>query len=206
MLDFFTTFSTSDWISLALSLVFCVGTWLSRRSSNKNMEDLFMKFRNAFYRENSDDRKADGQTFSPLVPKYELNERTNELEEVEPLDVDALVQSSKETSLDRTLARLMPDMADDDVVADLSDTRDDLDFLSEAMDVAEEWRDRLNLAPDVSIGDVFKAMDDYNKTLQRDIASRRNVKTDKGVKVDEQTKTQKNDPQPSSPSDDEARK
>lgn len=166
-----------------------------------------MKFRNAFYRENSVTREADGQKFSPLVPKYELNERTNELEETDPLDIDALVQSSKETSLDRTLARLMPDEEGDKVVADLTDTRDDLDFLADAMDVAEEWRDRLNLAPDVSINDVFKAMDDYNKTLQRDIASRRNVKTVKGVKTDEQAQTPQNvQPQSPSQTDDEARK
>ena len=157
-----------------------------------------MKPRMSDYRENlTREQKLDeGHTFSRYVQQFVLNERTNELEEVEPLDIVQLVNSNVESCFQSALQRLLPTPSEEaDSVVDLSQVSDDLDFLSEAMETAEMWRDRLNLSQDISVQDIFAKVEQYEANL---LKKQKEVEDGKISPKDESIETP--------PSDDETRK
>lgn len=210
--ELFQSISTSDWISFAvtaLSVVFHIITIIlcykgyhvfCMHDGNNNQKEVSqdMKPRMSDYRENlTREQKLDeGQTFSRYVKQFVLNERTNELEEVEPLDIVQLVNSNVESCFQSALQRLLPTPSEEaDSVVDLSQVSDDLDFLSEAMETAEMWRDRLNLSQDISVQDIFAKVEQYEANL---LKKQKEVEDGKISPKDESIETP--------PSDDETRK
>ncbi|UPW41912.1 hypothetical protein [Dipodfec virus RodF1_74] len=137
----------------------------------KEVEKSTMKTRMPDYRENltSEKKAAEGQTFTRYVKQYRLNKVTDELEEIEPLDIVQLIQSSLDTCLSASLSRLMPEQPEDSAVVMLDTVRDDLDDLAQSLDIAEEWREKLNLGDDLSVSDVFAKMQEYSETLNKTI-------------------------------------
>ncbi|WGL31473.1 hypothetical protein [Dipodfec virus UOA04_Rod_1094] len=154
-------------LSALLSVINMVYTRKTGKSIDAEVSNL-MKVRTPNYRQSMTvaEKVADGQTFSRFVKQYKLDPRTGALIELEPLDIQQLINSSADTALDRVLNRLMPDESNNQpTYADLTHVTEDLDFLSECNDVAETWRERLNLSPDMSISDVFQKMSEYEQTL-----------------------------------------
>ena len=160
-----------------------------------------MKFRTADYRQNmsDNDKLADGQIFDPLVPQYKLNKHTDELEEQpDKLDVQKLINSNKECALDKMLDKLMPydETGADNLQGRIDDTYDDLDVLSEAMDTAEDYRDKLGLTPETSLMDVYRAVDKYRLELREELnkLSQQQQQPQSEVKKDVEAHAQETDP------------
>lgn len=114
------------------------------------------------YRSGNDySAKTDGQKFSPLKKEYELNERTNELEETgEMIDVQKEINSHLETCLEKILQRILnPDPDYKAEYGERGQLRDKLDELRDSIeasyDTAEYLRRQLNLSEDLDPTEIF---------------------------------------------------
>lgn len=114
------------------------------------------------YRSGNDySAKTDGQKFSPLKKEYELNERTNELEETgEMIDVQKEINSHLETCLEKILQRILnPDPDYKPEYGERGQLRDKLDELRDSIeasyDTAEYLRRQLNLSEDLDPTEIF---------------------------------------------------
>lgn len=162
----------------------------SNKSINKELQvmaktqqqtESTAKYRAADYRDSvTPDTVPEAQTFNPLLKQYRLNKRTNQLEELDdPLDIQQLIDSKVETALDRTLARLSPQQPLDGAVTDCTeDYQDDLDLIADAMDVAEDYREKLGLADDVPVDQVFQKMSTYAEEQLKKIELQRKAASD----------------------------
>lgn len=104
----------------------------------------------------TENAKIEGQTFEKNIPVYRLNKATGELEDSgEVVDIDALVNSSKETALSFALDRFIPQEEYDEVKEVYDIMRDDLDLAQELTSVADSYRQKFGLGADVSVNDVF---------------------------------------------------
>lgn len=195
-IEFFQSVQPGDWFHFAVvvvSLIFHIVSMIlcykgyhvfcKHDDNNKNLEVSNMKQRTPNYRENLtvEQKFAEGQTFSPLVKQFKLDKRSGELVELEPLDIQKLIDSSLDTALDRVLKRLMPDEQPQPTFADMTALSDDLDFMSEALDTAEEWREKLGLSDEISVGDVFQKMSEYEKQLAQQLNQ---INNQSEVKID----------------------
>lgn len=162
-------FTWQDWAYLALFIFVAVVNFLRNGKSAKIIKEEFMKFRSSDYRSDMslEQKNSSGQTFDPLITQYRLNERTNQLEELpDKLDIRELIKSELHTALEPTLARLLPeDDEDSKTVVVIDSVSDDLDVLSEAFDVVENYRGLLGLDPSVSPEDVFDIVSKYRDSL-----------------------------------------
>lgn len=176
-----------DWQWFIYALLIVVANLFGSRSTNSKFKEVIkmLLYRTPDYRQAED---AEAQSFDRYKKQYELDNRTDTLVAKEQkLDVQALVDSKRESCLDKSLQRLMPDVAEQsDMIADYTDTRDDLDMLADAFEVAEAWRDRLGLGDDVSVGDVFEKI----KTYEHELKERLKEANDNAKKT-----PQKDDPQ-----------
>lgn len=156
---------------------FIISIMLYRKTGNvKYLTEALeeMKFRTASYNvtEKADDKTGEvktevlraSQSFNKLVPIYRLNKVTGELENTgEFVDIQEQIDSFKETALNSMLERFMPQVVDD--TADLTQVDNDLDFLAESFDIAEEYRERFNLPDKMSHKEIFAHMKDYSVKL-----------------------------------------
>lgn len=108
------------------------------------------------------------QSFDKLVPIYRLNKVTNELEKTDEfVDIQEQIESYKEMALQSMLDRFMPKLVDE--TADYTHVQNDLDYLTECFNVAEDYRERLNLSESASVQDVFAKMKEYSDRLKSDL-------------------------------------
>lgn len=115
--------------------------------------DMKYKTESSALKENAEDK---GQTFEKNIPVYRLNKVTGELEDSgEVVDVDALVNSSKETALSFALDRFIPQEEYDEVKEVYDIMRDDLDLAQELTSVADSYRAKFGLGADVPVNEVF---------------------------------------------------
>lgn len=97
-------------------------------------------------------------------PVYKVNSRTGELEDTgERIDIQGLIESCRDYCLDACLERLMlnnsvPDGYIDGLEDEQSQYWDDLDEMTAAIDLAEEYRDKLNLPLTADLQTIFKAV------------------------------------------------
>lgn len=114
------------------------------------------------YKTFDDSRKIKGQPFTPYRDAYVLNTATNELDKLPvPKNVQEYVQSFVECALERAFERFLPrvERDDDSVIADYTQRVEDLAALGEAMDIAEDYRERFNLPDSMSIADIYSRVD-----------------------------------------------
>ena len=103
--------------------------------------------------------KTVGQEFPTTKPVYRLNKATGELEETGDVVVlQEVIDSCLDQVLERTLDRLMPKVEEANDVAQYDEMIDDLDVAMEVADKAEYYREKLGLADDLSINDIFNAV------------------------------------------------
>lgn len=155
-----------NWQLIVYPLLVVLQILLGNRNANSIIKEvLTMLYRTPDYRECED---TQAQSFSRTKPMYELDTRTNSLVKQEnELDIQELINSRLDSCLQKALERLMPDETEKDgLIADFTDTRDDMDVLAEALDVAETWRDKLGLPEDMPTAAIFGEMTKYEQSLK----------------------------------------
>lgn len=161
----------------------CLATCLPSALASAKMVTL----KNQIVKENdlSKDREKFQQTFTPYRDDYLLNKVTNELEKKPiPVNVQEYIDSHIESALERALERFMPqNVEESDDVADYTERIEDLSSMAEAMDLAEDYRDRYNLPDDMSVKDIYAFVAQSAKELRERIVNKSKVKEDK---VDEE--------------------
>lgn len=127
----------------------------------------------------SKDSKNYSQTFSDKIPQYILNPATNELER---LEVDKNIQKYIDSYIDCALASLqekfMPTnvAVDDNNYVDYTQRVDDLGSLGEAMEIAENYREKFNLPDNYTIAQIYDFVDNQAKVIKSRLSSK--VKSD----------------------------
>ena len=110
-------------------------------------------------------RPVHSQSFTEERDDYILNSVTNMLEKSPvKVNVQKKIQSYVVTCLENVLNALQhPEEFEDgdnvtlqDSVASRNDMLEDLSYAGEMFDIAEEYRERFNLSPDMSVQDIFK--------------------------------------------------
>lgn len=109
-----------------------------------------------------------GQTFTDYVKDYILNPGTNELEELPKLkNVQAYIQSFLCTCLEASLEKFLPKIENaEDVTADYTQRLNDLAVLGDYMELAEEYREKLNLPDTASVAEIYAAVDKSAQDLK----------------------------------------
>lgn len=137
-------------------------------------------------------RPVHSQSFTEERDDYVLNTVTNMLEKSPiPVNVQKQIQSYVGTCLENVLnALLHPEEFEDgdnvtlqDSVATRNDMLEDLSYAGEMFDIAEEYRERFNLSPDMSVQDIFK----YVQTQADEMGERLKNQGQQEVENDAQT-------------------
>lgn len=167
MIDFIKQY----WFIIELLISFIgilVGFLVYRKTGNKKiLSEVYemIKYRTQNY---VDKTPVKGQTFSNLKPVYRLNKVTNELEKTEDVvDIDELVQSCKEQCLNAVLEKFFPTQQTMETAIDsYNNMIDDIDYLADAAELAESYREKFNLSDTLSITDIFKEVQKQADTLK----------------------------------------
>lgn len=107
--------------------------------------------------------------FSEYKDDYVLNTATNELEKLPTqVNIQKKIDSYLECALDRVLDRLMPNVVDstEEVQEQYQNSLQDLASLGDAMEVAEQWRDELQLPDNYSIAQIYDAVGKRSRELK----------------------------------------
>ena len=133
---------------------------LVRGHSIKKAVENFKEVDNLKYKTAAAARKSSAQhsqTFSEYAKDYVLNPGTNELEELEvPKNIQAKIDSYLNTSLEAALERFMPKVvAEDNTPVDYTAAAEDLAVVGDAMDRAEEYREKFNLPDTMSYKEIY---------------------------------------------------
>lgn len=118
------------------------------------------------------------QEFSETVDDYILNSQSNQLEKLPvPKNIQAEIQSYIDCALERALERFLPKVvSEDDAVQDYSDCVDILASLGEAMELAEEYREKFNLSPSASLSEIYSRVDKEAQEIKSRIAKLNELK------------------------------
>lgn len=152
----------SDYI---VPVVMFIGYLIACKINNRSLKGVFLKY----LTESSSKllEKSSGQTFDKLKPVYRLNKVTGELVKTdEVIDIDEVVQSCKEQTLDYILEKFMPENINDMPISEqiVSSYDDDLDTLRDLGNIADEYRERFNLSESMSISDIYNYIN--NKRME----------------------------------------
>lgn len=155
-------FLTDNLFAICSFIILFVSTLI-----NKKIPKEFQDFMKTFNNRND---TTVSQSFTNVKQEYELDERLNELVESGTTDLQELVNSSRGTSLEELLKRMLPQ----DIVAmsyqqDYDRCADDLDDLANAFDTAEKYREKFNMPLTASISDIYKRIEEESKSLKNKI-------------------------------------
>lgn len=110
--------------------------------------------------------KQSGQSYDNIVPVYRLNKVTGELVKTdEVIDINEVVQSCKDQTLDYILDKFLPDQLNQMPISEqvISSLDDDLDTLRDLGNIADEYRERFNLSDSMSISDIYNYVNNERK-------------------------------------------
>lgn len=143
----------NDLVILALSVVGFIVTIVRTGNVKKSIDS----FKEVEELKKTVESRAYKQSFTPEVKDYILNPATNELEEKPiPKNVQDFINSHIESCLERVLERFLPPVVqDDNVIADYTQRVDDLASIGEAMEIAEEYREKFALPDDYTISQIY---------------------------------------------------
>ncbi|QXN75022.1 hypothetical protein [Microvirus mar7] len=130
-------------------------------------KELAMKYKTL--QDNEKTREAAAQTFSPYRDKFILNPDNNELEKLPtPENLQEIIDSYLECALERALEKFLPKnvVESEEVADDYTAHVADLASFADAMDVAEEYRERLGLPDSYSMAQIYEAVDKEAKQLK----------------------------------------
>lgn len=175
-------------ISFVFSIVNFFRTGRLNNSAKKYIKETFVEMPRDLK------RPVHSQSFTEERDDYVLNTVTNMLEKSPvPVNVQKQIQSYIGTCLENVLnALLHPEEFEDgdnvtvqDSVATRNDMLEDLSYAGEMFDIAEEYRERFNLSPDMSVQDIFK----YVQTQADEMGER--LKNQGQQEVENNAQTQK---------------
>lgn len=192
------------------SLVMAIITYRRTGKVKRSLDGLtkgdmeVMDYRTANYRA-TDPPLAHAQKFPNVKTEYELDRHTNELVELEEkTDLQAQINSENTSSLDMLLEKFGVSNFSD-IIGGLKPTleenyeraTDDLMDIANAMDIAEEYRDKLKLPLEMNISDVFKEVDKYAHKLSDEISALDKLKNKEVTQNVEAKKAQPSEVSPS---------
>lgn len=146
----------TDLLLFGLSLISFVVT-LIRTNSVKHSVD---SFKEVYELRKTVDSSSYSQSFTSEEKDYILNPVTNELEEKPiPKNVQDYINSYIDSCLERAIERFLPNnVQDSDVEADYTERVGDLAALGDAMDLAEEYREKFGLPDNYSMAQIYEAV------------------------------------------------
>lgn len=112
---------------------------------------------------------TEGQTFDQFYQKFRLNSATNELEEDGVVDIQEMINSNLESCLTRVIERYLPNDDVDDAIGEYEALRDNLDYMYEAGNVAEDLKERYGLDPSLSMSQVYEEVNKRASAMKKDI-------------------------------------
>lgn len=143
------------------------------------------------YKTSPETAKMEGQDFTNanLKAVYRLNRASGELEKTEEIiDVQELIQSCVSQALDAALERFFPTQAAAQQRADLDVLTDDLDEMTNVLNLVEEYKERYNMDVGSSVEEVFARVSQESETLKKQIEAAKQPavkKVEKEVKESE---------------------
>lgn len=158
----------NDLIILALGVVGFIVT-IIRTGNVKKSIDSFKEVEELKYKTVNSPRGDYKQEFTPEQTDYVLNPATNLLEEKPiPRNVQSYIESYMDTCLERVLEKFLPKnvIEDDKNVADYTQRCDDLAAIGEAMEIAEDYREKFGLPDTYSMADIYEAVDKSAQSLK----------------------------------------
>lgn len=150
-----------------------------------------MKFRTSQFDKQTDNAKV---TYSNTKPQYRLNKQTDKLEKVGIIDVNELVNSYDVQTLAKIYERFFPTNDIEDTVYEKNVIADDLDLMQECFSVANAYKEKYNLAADLSMQDVFSTVKKQYDSLTEKIDNYNKVKEylENEKKKNDETQEQEN--------------
>lgn len=191
-------FTLSELIAVFCSLFLCCFYAVKTRGLKNIIKEVFeMMYK---FKTISSVPKTVGQEFPTTKPVYRLNKATGMLEETgDVIVLQEVIDSCLDQVLDRTLDRLMPKVEEANDVAQYDEMIDDLDVAMEVANKAEFYRDKLGLADNLSINDIFNAVNleaeklktkiDTVQALKNDIDSEKKINQSLGKELENEKKT-----------------
>lgn len=164
-------------------IVTMVRTGSVKKSLNAMQEVNEMAYKNL--------KKSRAQSFTPYEKDYILNPATNELEEKEvPKNVQEYIQSYVDTCLEKALEKFLPSdkvSEDNDHIVDYSETVQDLAVLGDAMELAEDYREKYGLPDTYSAKQIYDFVNQRAQSLKSSISK---VVDEQKIRVDEVSRLQ----------------
>lgn len=145
-------------------LALLLGVILFSKKSNKNFLEVFEML---FKTNDVLGQSTKGQNFTRFSKVYRLNKATGDLEDTgDVIDVHELIQSCKDTSLDACLEKYLPNVTTaEDTAINYHKSLDVLDAMLNATQLAEKYRDELELDSSLSFNDIFKKVKEHSDSL-----------------------------------------
>lgn len=117
------------------------------------------------------------QTFPTTKQEYVYNEEKGGLVENGETDIQKLVDSSLETSLEAALDRLFPEMlVDDGKIEEYQGCKDALDEVREAKNNLDAIRDKYGFDDNITDAQMVKAIQAENEKLKAQLNAKEQVK------------------------------
>lgn len=184
-------------ISLLASVIGFLVNLIRGNSVKKSVSDLFAEVSEIYssYKGGNTMSKY-SQTFSPYVDDYYYDENKGELKKRDiPLNVQERINSYRGQALAQVLAKFedVPE-EEDDVEAEYFAALSDIDSLTEAMQVIEEYRMAFQMPSNATPAQVIKAVEAYAKDVKSEVNARKAEIAAKAVAAKEvKNETQKNE-------------
>lgn len=184
MKELFNNLDLVDIIQFVVYLIFSL--LLFFKSGNKKYLEDFMKKienRDAFFMQST---PTQGQSFNKLKPVYRLDKSTNTLIQTDEfIDMQEIIDSCKDQTLDAVLERFFPESALTDSQLQVNKMQDDLDIVADIVNKANEYRIKFNLDPTLSVTDVFKHVNEQSNLLKEKIKNLEAQKNEKKKIIEE---------------------
>lgn len=183
MLQFLQAYFT-DIMSLVETVIFVIVAFaLTKKLGNPKFlqgafETIMLK-----YKTESTAKKTVGQKFKHTVPVYEVDAESGELVKTDKvINIDELVNSSKDSALNSVYDRFLPDEKAETTVqfASHADKRLSLDTIRQSFEVVENYREKYHLPADMDATDVLsyvsKKSKEVSDTVQAFAEAKKNEK------------------------------
>ncbi|QXN75045.1 hypothetical protein [Microvirus mar13] len=159
----------------AVGVVYAVCVFLKTRNISKTL-NAFKEVYDLKYKtlETNKKQRPKPTEFSEYKDAYVLNPATNELEKLPTQEnIQERINSFLECALDRALEKFMPKnvVERDDVAEEYAASRVDLADLADAMEIAEQYRERFGLSENASMADIYARVDKEAAALKAKLDS-----------------------------------
>lgn len=134
----------------------------------KNLDLTFNTFKECMSMTKKTGNYTQDFTGSNIKDEYKYNKTTGEIEPTGgKIDIQELISSCMETTLEAVLNRFMPVQTDEQIaVAEHTRMTDKLDEMAKLIETANEYKTAYNLDPAMSVQDVYKVIENEANKLK----------------------------------------